>query len=174
MGRLPGIQITEASDVYGFARTCFYALFATPYPKAKHFDRLSPTWKTLLDDSVSEEPSERPATFDDVLRRLSDAGAVMAQPVAQPTPPPTVPPTTPPAGSPGWAAWSRLTSSVMSAFSPGAGVPAPPKKPPAPVLDVIPLPPPTSAGIEIVDDGTVDAIPVPKPKPPSHRRDSKR
>ena len=78
MGRLPGVPLSFASDVFGFARTCYYALFRTPHPKAKHFDGLSPPLKRLLDDCTSDDPKERPATFDVVLAALTPVAAAMS------------------------------------------------------------------------------------------------
>ena len=41
--------MTNAADVYGFARTCYYAMFKTTHPKGKLFDKLSGPLKKLLD-----------------------------------------------------------------------------------------------------------------------------
>src|SRR5262249_34834355 len=40
LGRLPGVAVGPAADVFGFARTCCYALFGTPQPLRKHWAAL--------------------------------------------------------------------------------------------------------------------------------------
>ncbi len=80
MGKMPGVPVDRASDVFGFARTCYFALFGTPYPKAKHFDRLTPAWRNLLDDCTNDDPRERPADFNELLKRWP--GTRSAVPVA--------------------------------------------------------------------------------------------
>src|SRR5207302_2004291 len=37
LGRLPGVAVGPAADVYGFGRTCCFALFQTPQPLRKHW-----------------------------------------------------------------------------------------------------------------------------------------
>ena len=46
MGKLPGVEVGPPSDVYGFGKTCCYALFQTPLPVLKHWQSVpsrSPT-----------------------------------------------------------------------------------------------------------------------------------
>ena len=172
MGRLPGVAPSFASDVYGFARTCYYALFRTPHPKAKHFDSLSPRLKRLLDDCASDDPKERPANFDDVLAGLDPVTA---------KPAPAVKPdaTMASAGKLGQVG-DKATSWFKKTFGGQGATPIPPSAPTKPkvpppaaiptlVLEVEPVvfarpkspaPPPMSDGIEIVAEEVMEVLPA--------------
>jgi TPR repeat protein len=71
MGQLPGISVGTYSDVYGFARTCCYALFQTPQPLMKHWQQCPPQLAVLLDACLDEMPSQRPQDFAAVLAGLA-------------------------------------------------------------------------------------------------------
>ncbi len=73
LGRLPGVSVGPAADVYGFGRTCCYALFATPNPRPQHWQEVTPGLATLLGDCLAEDPAQRPAGFEVVLERLAKA-----------------------------------------------------------------------------------------------------
>jgi serine/threonine protein kinase len=74
MGKLPGVGVSQASDVYGFGKTCCYALFGTPNPGRRHWKQLeNETLCDLLDACLSEQPQDRPGDFGGVLRRLGGA-----------------------------------------------------------------------------------------------------
>ena len=82
MGKLPGAEVRECSDVYGFGRTCCFALFGTPQPGLKHWKQLSDDGlRELLDACIAEQPKERPADFGAVLEKL-------ARSMRPPSPPP--------------------------------------------------------------------------------------
>ena len=61
------------ADIFGFAKTCCYALFQTPQPLPRH-------WRTvpaalaevaeLLESCLEDQPTQRPQDFDAVLERL--------------------------------------------------------------------------------------------------------
>jgi len=70
LGKRPGESATPASDVYGFGRTCCFALFATPQPGRKHWQAIPEPLADLLDDCLRDAPADRPPTFDAVLQRL--------------------------------------------------------------------------------------------------------
>jgi serine/threonine protein kinase len=70
LGKLPGVTIGPPADVYGFARTCCFALFGTPQPGRQHWKGMSPSLGELLDSCMAEAPAERPASFAEVLKRL--------------------------------------------------------------------------------------------------------
>ncbi len=59
------------SDVYGWAKTCCYALFQTTQPLMKHWQSIPSSLAQLLEDCLAENPGERPATFAKVLGRLT-------------------------------------------------------------------------------------------------------
>jgi serine/threonine protein kinase len=156
LGKLPNLPVTPASDVFGFARTIYFAMFQTPHPKARHFEKLSKSLRTLLDDCSSDAPAERPQSFDDVLTRL---GVKSAAPPAS---------TGAKSGSDFWGAtadffrktFGPVNSKPSATQKPVAAAEAP-KPPPVPttepklpaeVLEVLPIPQPTSEGIEIIDD----------------------
>jgi uracil-DNA glycosylase family 4 len=73
MGKLPGVAVGPASDVYGFARTCCYALFQTPQPLLRHWRSVPESLAALLETCLEERPENRPASFKDVLSRLASA-----------------------------------------------------------------------------------------------------
>lgn len=65
------IEIGPAADVYGFGRTCCYALFRTPLPAAERWRELSSSLAGLLQACIADEPPLRPADFDAVLDALA-------------------------------------------------------------------------------------------------------
>jgi serine/threonine protein kinase len=70
IGRLEGASVGPYSDVYGWAKTCCWALCKTAQPLPHHFRRLPHALADLLEDCIAEEPSGRPAGFAVVLERL--------------------------------------------------------------------------------------------------------
>jgi tetratricopeptide (TPR) repeat protein len=71
MGRLPGVAVGRYSDVYGFGKTCCYALFRTTQPLPKHFRGLPAALTELIEDCLEESPEKRPTSFEPVLKRLA-------------------------------------------------------------------------------------------------------
>jgi serine/threonine protein kinase len=71
MGRLANTPVGPYSDVYGFAKTCCYALFCTPQPTFQHWQKLDPALAELLGQCLAEHPKDRPADFNVVVNRLS-------------------------------------------------------------------------------------------------------
>jgi uracil-DNA glycosylase family 4 len=81
MGKLPGVAVGPASDVYGFARTCCYALFGTPQPLPRHWRNVPEPLAELLEVCLEDDPGRRPQGFADVLARLDAlAGPAPAPP----------------------------------------------------------------------------------------------
>jgi hypothetical protein len=78
IGRLPGVSVGPYSDVYGWAKTCCWALCRTAQPLPRHFRPLPPALAELLEDCMAEEPKDRPGGFAVVLQRLrtEPSGAV--------------------------------------------------------------------------------------------------
>ena len=70
MGKLKGVAVGTYSDVYGFGRTCCFALFGTPQPTFQHWQKLPRGLADLLGRCLSEQPRERPQNFTEVLREL--------------------------------------------------------------------------------------------------------
>jgi tRNA A-37 threonylcarbamoyl transferase component Bud32 len=70
MGKLPGVAVGTYSDIYGFARTCCYALFKTVQPLRKHWRGVPEELADLLEQCLSEDPGERLQSFAEVLRVL--------------------------------------------------------------------------------------------------------
>jgi hypothetical protein len=58
------------SDVYGWAKTCCYALFGTTQPLLKHWKSVPEPLAELLEKCLEEDPRRRPAGFAEVLRGL--------------------------------------------------------------------------------------------------------
>jgi DNA polymerase len=82
MGRLDE-PVSPASDVYGFARTCCFALFGTPQPLMRHWRGLPGGLAELLESCLEEQPRQRPQSFADVMAILDRLGGVKK---AAPTP----------------------------------------------------------------------------------------
>jgi len=79
------------SDVFGFGRTCLFALFGVTRPRSKLIRALPDPWPDLLDDCCDETIDNRPADFAAVLKRLKSASPPeraeeKPQPKAQPAP----------------------------------------------------------------------------------------
>jgi tetratricopeptide (TPR) repeat protein len=71
MGERPGERVCKATDVYGFAKTCCYALFQTPEPLRKQWTHLPHHLCELLEQCLEPDPGKRPADFDQVVQRLT-------------------------------------------------------------------------------------------------------
>src|SRR5262249_6606252 len=80
MGKLKGVAVGAYSDVYGFAKTCCFALFGTPQPTFQHWQKLPPNLADLLGRCLSEQPRERTADLAAVLRELDRLAAPQPQP----------------------------------------------------------------------------------------------
>ena len=84
------------SDVFGFGRTCLFALFGVTRPRSKLIRALPDPWPDLLDDCCDETIDNRPADFAAVLERLKSASPPeraeeKPQPKAQPAASPQQP-----------------------------------------------------------------------------------
>jgi serine/threonine protein kinase len=75
-------RVGPNSDVYGWAKTCCYALFQTTQPLPKHWQGLPPPLAELLARCLEEDPRNRPQGFSEVLQGLQ------ARSVPPPLPPP--------------------------------------------------------------------------------------
>ncbi len=71
MGKLPGVPVRPASDVYGWGKTCCYALFGTPQPLLRHWRSIPGALAELLESCLEDQPAQRPQDFKAVLDRLS-------------------------------------------------------------------------------------------------------
>jgi tRNA A-37 threonylcarbamoyl transferase component Bud32 len=89
MGRLPGVAVGPYTDVYGFGKTCCYALFKTANPLRKHWSQLPDALADLLEQCLQEQPAERLAGFDAVLDGLTK---LTGRPTAPATPVKPAPP----------------------------------------------------------------------------------
>ncbi len=149
LGELPGVRVGPKADVYGFAKTCCYALFQNTEPTLREWDRAPRELGKLLSDCLARSPNDRPSGFGEVLKRLDDF-MQPAEAIPAPTPKP----------------------------KPPSAVPKPPARPlfetPAPLFDPKPPPvkprPPQPPAIrpihELPGNEPLSAIPVPKPKYP--------
>jgi DNA polymerase len=86
MGKLSGASVGPYSDVFGFARTCCYALFGTPQPLMRHWRSLPHEFAELLESCLEEKPEQRPQEFNQVLGVLARLGSPAASPVAVASP----------------------------------------------------------------------------------------
>jgi uracil-DNA glycosylase family 4 len=99
MGKLPGAAVGPGSDIYGFARTCCYALFQTPQPLLRHWRSIPGELAELLEGCLEEQPANRPGSFQAVLDRLGRLGGAAPKQVALPVAPAAPPAPKPPAES---------------------------------------------------------------------------
>jgi serine/threonine protein kinase len=70
MGKLPGVRIGRPVDVFGFGKTCCYALFRTPVPLRMHWKQVPEPLADLLEGCLHENPAQRLPNFQAVLPRL--------------------------------------------------------------------------------------------------------
>src|SRR5581483_5369088 len=75
MGKLKGVPVGPYSDVYGFGKTCCFALFGTAQPTYHHWQKLPRHLADLLGRCLAEQPRERPQDFAAVLRELPGGAA---------------------------------------------------------------------------------------------------
>jgi tetratricopeptide (TPR) repeat protein len=73
--------VGPSSDVYGWAKTCCYALFQTTQPLLKHWQSIPQPLARLLEKCLDEDPKGRPASFKGVLEGLNGLKAA-EQPAA--------------------------------------------------------------------------------------------
>ncbi len=64
-------EVGPHSDVFGFGRTCLFALFKTTQPRTRLIRALPEPWPDLLDDCCDQEIGPRPKDFAAVLERLA-------------------------------------------------------------------------------------------------------
>jgi serine/threonine protein kinase len=70
LGKLRGVRVGPPADIYGFAKTCCYALFDTTEPTFQDWQNAPKEWAELLGHCLNRNPERRPANFADVLDRL--------------------------------------------------------------------------------------------------------
>jgi serine/threonine protein kinase/TM2 domain-containing membrane protein YozV/tetratricopeptide (TPR) repeat protein len=80
LGRLPGVKVGPAADIYGFGRTMAYALFGVPEPTLRDYRKLPETFAELLSQCMSHAPEERPRSFQEI-QTLLQARPRVATPV---------------------------------------------------------------------------------------------
>jgi tRNA A-37 threonylcarbamoyl transferase component Bud32 len=72
IGRLPGVPVDRRADIYGFGRTCCFALFQSPIPTGRQWRALPRGLAHWLDSCLEERPEQRPADFARVLETMGD------------------------------------------------------------------------------------------------------
>jgi uracil-DNA glycosylase family 4 len=113
MGKLPGVGVGRPADIYGFARTCCYALFQTPQPLLRHWRSIPDALAELLESCLEERPDRRPPGFEPILERL---GELLHPSPKTPPPKPAAPKPAPPA---------RPAVALPVAPAPGEAAPVP-------------------------------------------------
>jgi tRNA A-37 threonylcarbamoyl transferase component Bud32 len=96
MGKLPGVTVGPSTDVYGFGKTCCYALFKTTQPLRKHWREIPEPLADLLEQCLQESPADRLPNFDAVLDGLASLSGGPAAPAPPPPPAPPARPAPPP------------------------------------------------------------------------------
>ncbi len=86
MGKREGVAPGPYSDVYGWAKTCCYALFQTTQPLMKHWTSVPAALAELLEKCLDEDPKRRPQGFADVLASLDKMTKTSAAVTAAPRP----------------------------------------------------------------------------------------
>ena len=71
MGQSPGVPVGAYSDVYGFGRTCYYALLEAPDPDDKDKEGLPEPWQKFLRRCTGKKLAHRLADFAAVLAELA-------------------------------------------------------------------------------------------------------
>ncbi len=104
MGQLPGVPVGPYSDVYGFGRTCYYALLGIPEPDDGEKEELPDAWRRLLSRCTRRTPEHRFSDFTVVLAGLTGIEINSRPPAVSPpvvSPPVVSPPVvSPPAVTP--------------------------------------------------------------------------
>jgi formylglycine-generating enzyme required for sulfatase activity/tRNA A-37 threonylcarbamoyl transferase component Bud32 len=104
-------EVGPHSDVFGFGRTCYFALFGEPYPDQEDLDSLPQPWREFLGRCTAGKKIERrPGDFAAVLVGLR---AILEPiPHAPPAPPPVIPATPDPVSA------SPVTQAISPAPKP--------------------------------------------------------
>src|SRR5207244_2531676 len=89
MGELIGVRVGPWSDVYGWAKTCCYALFQNTEPTYLEYKKIPESLGVLLGQCLSRLPNDRPSSFAEVLDKLAKIRPEPPKPpaAAQPKPP---------------------------------------------------------------------------------------
>jgi serine/threonine protein kinase len=69
LGKLPGVSVSPRSDIYGFGKTCYYALLQTPDPDEHQKKALPQGWKKFLANCTAQ-PGNRLPDFGAVFQKL--------------------------------------------------------------------------------------------------------
>ncbi len=83
MGQLPGVAVGPHSDVYGFGKSCYYALLGTSHPDDVEKDTLPEGWRKFLAKCTGRTLANRWQNFAEVLAglvELSKPASVKATP----------------------------------------------------------------------------------------------
>ena len=74
MGQLPGAAVGPYSDVWGFGKTCYYALLKVPNPDDGEKESLPDNWRRLLGQCTGRRLVNRLPDFAAVLAKLESIG----------------------------------------------------------------------------------------------------
>ncbi len=74
MGKLPGVAVGPYSDVYGFGRSCYFALLGTPEPDDEEKESLPDSWRRFLSSCTRRKVAKRLQDFTAVLTELAQVG----------------------------------------------------------------------------------------------------
>lgn len=70
LGRGDAVALGPFSDIYGFGKTCYFALLGTPDPDDEEKDSLPTAWRRLISNCTTRNVNKRLASFSVVLERL--------------------------------------------------------------------------------------------------------
>jgi serine/threonine protein kinase len=142
MGKLQGAPVGPYSDVYGFGRTCYFALLGTPEPDDGEKETLPDEWRRLLSQCTARKVESRIQDFSAVLDRLKDLEGSLVG-------------TAPPSRSP---RPHRPTTRPPSAEQPRHIEP-----PREPALELTPAPPPPILGPALAEPASPPGSPPSRP-----------
>ena len=76
-------EVGPQADVYGFGKTCYYALFGSPTPDDDDKDGLPEGLKRLLSRCTSQAVAKRPQSFTEVVEQLAGIERALAPSVEE-------------------------------------------------------------------------------------------
>jgi hypothetical protein len=100
MGKLPGVPVGPAADIYGFGRLTSYALFKSAEPRYEDYRKLPTGAAELLSKCLAPHPDGRPASCAMIVRQLEKFHIPEVLPVVSAVKPRKTPPPLPPKAVP--------------------------------------------------------------------------
>jgi tetratricopeptide (TPR) repeat protein len=84
MADAPGVRVGPRADIYGFAKTCCFALFQNTEPTLLDYKKVPENLGVLLSRCLARLPDDRPTGFAEVLQKLNEMGRPERAPKRKP------------------------------------------------------------------------------------------